>query len=267
VDFAVGVARVAQRLSSAEKARFFLRKIRHFLAPLRTMSLVHERQESMPYTYEYPRPALTADCVVLGIADEHLDVLLIERAQAPFEGRWALPGGFVEEDETLEDAARRELEEETGLKVKNLLQLGAFDDPKRDPRGRVISLAFVAVVARGEAVPTAGSDARRVGWFRAAQPPKLAFDHRKMLSNALELVQQRAQTATLAFELLPRKFTLSQLQRVLELLTGQKRDKRNFRKKVLALDVLEELPEVEDGVGGGGGGGGRGGGAPAPARV
>jgi 8-oxo-dGTP diphosphatase len=202
----------------------------------------------MPYTYEHPRPSLTADCVVFALADDHLQVLLVERASPPFAGAWALPGGFVDEGETLEDAARRELEEETGLRVRHLSQLGAFDDPRRDPRGRVISVAFVAVMPRGEQVPSAGSDARRVAWFRAASPPKLAFDHRRILTAALAHVQLRARREPLLFELLPRKFTLSQLQRVHEALHQRPLDKRNFRKKVLALGVLKDLDEVEQGV-------------------
>jgi 8-oxo-dGTP diphosphatase len=202
----------------------------------------------MPFTYEYPRPALTADCVVFALAEDHLQVLLVERASAPYQGAWALPGGFLDEGETLEQAARRELEEETGLKVKSLAQLGAFDDPKRDPRGRVISVAFVAVMPRGEQVPTAGSDARRVAWFRAATPPKMAFDHRRILQAAHEHVQLRARTEPLLFELLPRKFTLTQLQRVHEALHQRPLDKRNFRKKVLSLGVIQDLNEVEQGV-------------------
>lgn len=202
----------------------------------------------MPYTYDYPRPALTSDCVVLGLDASHLDVLLVERAAPPYEGRWALPGGFLDEGETLEHAARRELDEETGLKIRNFAQLGAFDDPKRDPRGRVISVAFVAVVPRGEHTPQAGSDAKRVAWFRADAPPRLAFDHKRILTTALEQVQERATKGPLAFELVPKKFTLTQLQNVVEALTQRKLDKRNFRKKVLALEVLEELGEVEQGV-------------------
>jgi 8-oxo-dGTP diphosphatase len=202
----------------------------------------------MAYTYEYPRPQLTSDCVVFGLEGLSLDVLLVERASAPYRGQWALPGGFIDEGETLEHAARRELDEETGIKVRQLVQLGAFDDPRRDPRGRVISVAFVAVVPRAGQRPQAGSDARRVGWFPASKPPKLAFDHRKILTSALEHVQERARKEPLAFQLLPRKFTLTELQRVVEALTGRELDKRNFRKKVLALDVLEDLDEVEQGV-------------------
>src|SRR5688500_1386369 len=202
----------------------------------------------MPYTYEYPRPALTADCVVFALADDQLQVLLVERGSPPYAGSWAIPGGFLDEGETLEQAARRELEEETGLRVKHLSQLGAFDDPKRDPRGRVISVAFVAVMPRGEQLPTAGSDARRVGWFRALSPPKLAFDQKPMRAAAVEHVPERARREPLLFDLRPRKFTLSQLQRVHEALYQRPVDKRNFRKKVLALGVLQDLNEVEQGV-------------------
>lgn len=132
----------------------------------------------MAYSYKYPRPALSADCVVVRGGK----VLLIRRKNPPFMGRWALPGGFVEPGETLAEAARRELREETGLRALSLRQVEAFGDPGRDPRGWVVSVAFF-IRAAGEL--KAGDDAADAAWFDAAKPPPLAFDHKKVLAAAL----------------------------------------------------------------------------------
>jgi len=139
---------------------------------------------AMPF-YEHPRPALTAD-VVLIAARPRPSVLLIRRGKPPCEGRWALPGGFVEMDEDLEPAARRELTEETGLEAGSLVQVGAFGRPGRDPRGRVVSVAWVGAPAAGEAVPEAASDAAEARWFPLDDLPELAFDHGEIIAAALE---------------------------------------------------------------------------------
>ena len=170
----------------------------------------------MPYTYEYPRPALTVDCAVFGLDDEDLKVLLIQRAHEPFAGCWALPGGFVDVGESPEQAARRELQEETGLGNVFLEQLYTFGQPDRDPREHVVSVAHYAVVRiRGRRV-RAADDARRADWFAVRDPPPLAFDHEKILRMALERLRERIHRQPIAFELLPRRFTLSQLQQVYE---------------------------------------------------
>lgn len=202
----------------------------------------------MPYTYEYPRPALTADCVVFGLDDEDLKVLLIQRDREPFAGCWALPGGFVEEDESPEDAARRELEEETGLSRIYLEQLFTFGEPGRDPRGHVVTVAHYALVnIRGRRL-AASSDARNVAWFTLEDRPRLAFDHEKILAVALGRLQGKLSYQPIGFELLPRKFTLSQLQHLYETILAKKLDKRNFRRRVLKTGVLEETDQVEEGV-------------------
>lgn len=140
----------------------------------------------MPYTYEYPRAALAVDCVVLGLGDGDLKVLLVQRGRPPFEGQWALPGGFVGLDETLEEAAGRELEEETGVSSVSLEQLHTFGALERDPRERVVSVAYYASVNPAEHPLRAGTDAREVAWFPVHEVPTLAFDHAEILVAALE---------------------------------------------------------------------------------
>lgn len=202
----------------------------------------------MPFTYEYPRPALTVDCVVFGVDEEDLKVLLIQRAMEPFQGQWALPGGFVEMDETVAEAARRELTEETGLKNVFLEQLYTFSAVDRDPRERVVSVAHYALVRLSDHRAKAASDADEAEWFPASRPPKLAFDHDQILAVAHERLRNKVRYQPIGFELLPRKFTLRQLQHLYETVLGQTLDKRNFRKKILAMDLLTPLDERESGV-------------------
>jgi 8-oxo-dGTP diphosphatase len=135
--------------------------------------------------YEHPRPALTAD-VVLVAARPRPSVLLIRRGKPPYEGRWALPGGFVGMDEDLEPAARRELAEETGIEAGPLVQVGAFGRPGRDPRGRVVSVAWTGAPAADAAAPAAASDAAEARWFPLDELPELAFDHDEIIAAALE---------------------------------------------------------------------------------
>lgn len=202
----------------------------------------------MPYTYEYPRGALTVDCVVFALDEEELKVMLIQRDLPPFEGKWALPGGFVHLNETLEEAARRELEEETGLHKVFLEQLHTFGAVDRDPRERVVSVAYYALVKLSYHRVQAATDARDAAWFGVHDVPSLAFDHADILSMALERLQSKLRNEPIGFELLPRKFTLSQLQHLYELVLERELDKRNFRKKVLSMDLLEETDEVEQDV-------------------
>ncbi|MBM7112863.1 NUDIX hydrolase [Archangium primigenium] len=202
----------------------------------------------MSHTYEYPRPALTVDCVVFGLDDEALKVLLIRRGVEPFQGRWALPGGFVRMDESLEDAARRELHEEAGIRPGLLEQLYTFGAPERDPRGRVVSVAYFALVKLSDHRVHAATDAREADWFPVQKTPKLAFDHAEILDTALARLKGKVRYQPVGFELLPPKFTLTQLQRLYETILERALDKRNFRKKLLAMDLLEELDEVEQGV-------------------
>ena len=198
----------------------------------------------MPYTYKYPRGALTVDCVVFGFDEGELKVLLIERAQAPFKGSWALPGGFVKLDETLDQAARRELYEETGLTDVFLEQLYTFGAVHRDPRERVVSVAYYALVRLSKHEARAATDAANASWFPVSKVPKLAFDHAEILRTAVARLQGKVRYEPIGFELLPPKFTLSHLQHLYEAVLGVPLDKRNFRKKVQAFELLVPLKET-----------------------
>lgn len=198
----------------------------------------------MPFTYRYPRAALTVDCVVFGFDEGALKVLLIRRGIDPFKGQWALPGGFVRPDEALDAAALRELQEETGLREVYLEQLYTFGAIGRDPRERVISVAYFALVRRADHVPAADTDAAEAEWFEVGNAPALAFDHVEILQAALDRLRGKIRWQPVGFELLPKKFTLGQLQALYEAILGRDLDKRNFRKKLLALDLLVALDET-----------------------
>jgi len=196
----------------------------------------------MPYTYEYPRPALTVDCVIFGLdQSSNLKVLLIERLHDPFEGCWALPGGFVDIDEAPEDAALRELQEETGVSGVFIEQLYTFGAPERDPRGRVVSIAYFALVNLAKHPVNASSDARNVEWFDIDALPPLAFDHKLILQVAIDRLRAKVRYQPIGFELLPEQFTLSQLQQLYETILGVKQlNKRNFRTRMLKTGILKE---------------------------
>lgn len=201
---------------------------------------------SMSYTYSYPRPALTVDCVVFGFDLQHvLNVMLIERNLPPFQGRWALPGGFVQIDESLEAAALRELREETGIDRLFLEQLYTFGAVDRDPRDRVITVAYYALVQLKDYEISAASDASDAAWFAVDALPDLAFDHERIVAVALSRLKGKLRYEPIGFELLPSKFTLFQLQKLYETVLGHALDKRNFRKKILKMGLLQELPEVQ----------------------
>jgi len=199
----------------------------------------------MQYRYQYPRAALTVDCVVFGYDEGELKALLIERALDPFKGRWALPGGFVRVDETLDDAARRELREEAGLKDIFLEQLYTFGTVDRDPRERVVSVAYYALVKLSDHRAKAATDAANAEWFPISRVPKLAFDHAEILAAALARLKGKVRYQPIGFELLPPKFTLSQLQSLYEAVLETDLDKRNFRKKVLSFGLLVPLKESQ----------------------
>ncbi|MEP7001384.1 MAG: NUDIX domain-containing protein [bacterium] len=194
---------------------------------------------------------VTVDTVIFTIRDTELQVLLVRRAIPPFKSRWAIPGGFVLPHESLDEAARRELREETGVDDVWLEQLYTFGDLKRDPRGRVVTVAYFALVSPDRAPPLAGSDAADARWWPAGNTPApLAFDHDRILETALERLRGKLAYTSIGFELLPKKFTLSQLQHVHEAILGEALDKRNFRKRVDALGVVRPLNEsVHDGAG------------------
>ena len=202
----------------------------------------------MPYTYDHPRAALTVDAVVFGLDDADLKVLLIQRGQEPFIGRWALPGGFVHVDETIDQAVRRELQEETGLAKVFLEQLYTVGGLDRDPRERVVTVAYYALVRMSDHRVQAATDASNAAWFALDDLPRLAFDHEAIIERGLKRLQGKVRYQPIGFELLPPKFSLTHLQRMYEIILERPLDKRNFRKKVLSLDILEELDEVEQDV-------------------
>ena len=202
----------------------------------------------MSFTYPYARPALAVDCVVFGLDEADLAVLLIRRDLEPFAGKWALPGGFVRVDETVDDAARRELSEETGLGRVYLEQLYTFGALGRDPRERVVSVAYYALVNLADHRVRAATDAREAAWFAVSDLPPLAFDHDAIVEAALSRLRGKVRYQPIGFELLPPKFTLTMLQRLYEKVLERSLDKRNFRKKVLSTGLIEELDEVEQDV-------------------
>lgn len=202
----------------------------------------------MPHTYEHPRPGLAVDCVVFGFDEGDLKVLLIARSLPPFQGQWALPGGFVRTDESVDEAARRELREETGLSGVFLEQLYTFGAVDRHPKDRVVSVAYFALVKLADQRTRPATDARAAQWFPAANLPPLAFDHAQILRVGLERLRGKVRYVPLGFELLPPKFTLSELQHLYEAILDRPLDKRNFRKKLLAMGLVDALDETQRGV-------------------
>lgn len=190
----------------------------------------------MPYTYEHAHPAVTTDAVVFTVRDGRLEVLLIQRKHEPFKDMWAFPGGFLDYDEDLIDCAKRELEEETGVRGVQLEQFYAAGTPGRDPRERNISIVHIGLVRHDQVSPQAADDAAEVGWFSAHRPPLLAFDHRDLLKLARQVLSEKlAHTPRLALRLLPRRFTLSQLRAVFEAVLRRRLDPAELRNHMRAM--------------------------------
>lgn len=185
---------------------------------------------------------VTVDIVLFTLRDRQLHLLLIRRLAKPFEGRYALPGGFVLENESLDAAATRELKEETGVEKVYLEQLYTFGEPKRDPRGRVVTVAYYALVPHIEAL-SAGTDAADAAWFPVDKLPALAFDHRKIVDYAHQRLRNKLDYTNVGFELLPDKFTLTELQLVHEAIHADAIDKRNFRRKILQSGIVKPTKE------------------------
>ena len=198
--------------------------------------------EASKYCYKYPHPAVTTDCVIFGFNGKKLQVLLIKRGIEPFKGRWAFPGGFIKMHETAEEGARRELREETGLENAYIQQFHTFSDPHRDPRERVITIAFYALVKIQDV--KGGDDAVAAQWFPLDEIPALAFDHDYILRMAIQKLREEIHFQPIGFELLPEKFTIKELQTLYETILGISFDRRNFSKKILHLEILTELEET-----------------------
>jgi 8-oxo-dGTP diphosphatase len=197
----------------------------------------------------YERPSVTVDTVIFTLRQSELEILLIQRKHWPYEGMWAIPGGFVRMDESLEKAASRELAEETGIDDPGIFleQLYTFGRPERDPRTRVITVAYFALISSDRLLLRADTDAADAAWFSAYHPPILAFDHADILSYALQRLRYKIEYTAVAFQLLPETFTLTELQEAYEHILDERLDKRNFRRKVLSANVLEETPHIRGG--------------------
>ncbi len=189
---------------------------------------------------QYDRPSVSVDVVIFSLVAEDLQVLLVKRKYPPYAGMWAIPGGFVHMDEALEDAAARELAEETGVTDVYMEQLYTFGAPNRDPRTRVITVAYFALVPYSQVHPRPGDDATETAWFSVFDLPELAFDHKDILEYALTRLRYKLEYTAVGFQLLPDEFTLSELQRAYEIILREPLDKRNFRRKILTADILEE---------------------------
>lgn len=201
------------------------------------------------YTYEYPRPAMTADCVIFGFDGEQLKILLIERGVEPFKGSWALPGGFMKMDETIEQCAIRELREETNLSDVYLEQFKVFSGITRDPRGRVVTIAFIALVRPSDYKVIGGDDASNALWFNARQLPPLAFDHYEIIECAIHYLREILKLRPVAFRLLDDIFSVDELRKVYEVINDTQYDRRNFQRKLMQSDVIVDIsPEPEEGT-------------------
>ena len=195
------------------------------------------------YSYRYPRPAVTCDCVIFGFDGNDLEILLIERKLEPFKGSWALPGGFMKMDETVEQCARRELKEETNIQHIYLEQFEVFSRTDRDPRGRVVTVAFIALVRPADYDVIGGDDAERATWFNADMLPPLAFDHHDIISKAKVRLSEILKLRPVAFKLVGDVFSVDELRKVYEAVNNTRYDRRNFQRKLVQTDLVEELAD------------------------
>lgn len=196
------------------------------------------------YTYKYPHPAVSTDCVVFGFDGYEIKVLLIERGIEPYKGMLAFPGGFMRIDETAEECAIRELKEETGLEINNIKQLGAFSGVNRDPRERVVTIAFYALAKQSEVI--GGDDAAAAKWVSINDVPPLAFDHDYILRQAMQRIRRDIHFEPIGFGLLNEEFTIAELQRLYEAILGIRFDRRNFYKKIMQTGILQDANEPCD---------------------
>lgn len=194
------------------------------------------------FCYQYPHPSVTTDCVIFGFDGSQLQVLLVERGVEPYKGKWALPGGFMRIDESAEDCALRELKEETGLSTAYIKQFHAFTTPDRDPRERVVTIAYYALVKLQNV--EGGDDAAKAQWFSLDDVPSLAFDHDEILRKAERALRHQIHFEPIGFELLPEKFTMKSLQQLYEAILNVHFDRRNFYNKMLHLGILTQVEKT-----------------------
>lgn len=193
------------------------------------------------YTYDYPHPAVATDCAVFGFDGQNIQILLIKRGIKPYEREWALPGGFLRMNETTDECIRRELQEETSLAPGVIEQFGVFSALDRDPRERVVSVAYYSLVRRSDV--RGGDDASDARWFLLNNVPPLAFDHDEILAKALQTLREKIHFEPIGFDLMDRQFTIPDLQRLYEAILGVRFDRRNFMKKILQSGVISECNE------------------------
>lgn len=192
--------------------------------------------------------SISIDCVIFGFDGQGLKILLIKRKNQPSQGMWALPGGFIKTNENLDDSAHRILKELTGAKNIYMEQVHTFGEVNRYPLRRVITITYYALVKPGHYELNAGSDADQVDWFPVDKIPKLPFDHKNIFKHSLEKLRSKVRSKPIGFELLPKKFSLTDLQNLYEVILGEELDKRNFRKKILKMKILVDLKEKQKGV-------------------
>lgn len=202
--------------------------------------------EDKKYCYAYPHAAITADMVVFGYDGKGLQILLVQRGGEPYKGMWALPGGFMKIEESIEECARRELEEETNVKDIYLEQFHVFSRVGRDPRERVVTVAFLALVRKSDFHVIGGDDAAKAEWFKPHELPPLAFDHDEIIATAHKALQDRLKVSPIAFRLLDDKFTLPDIRRIYEAVNGTTYDSRNFYRKVMASGILKETDDARN---------------------
>lgn len=212
-----------------------------FASKLRIMMNTDQNNGGEGYTYKYPHPAVTADCVVFGFDGKMLHLLLIERGLEPYKGSWALPGGFMKIDESIEECARRELSEETGVTDVFLEQFHVFSSVHRDPRERVMTVAFLALVRKSEYRLIAGDDASQARWFDVDELPPLAFDHPEIITAARKRLRELVSTRPVAFRLLDDRFTASELQRIYEAINDTSYDRRNFYRSLSSIPYVNKI--------------------------
>ncbi len=206
---------------------------------------MQEKEEGQKkYCYKYPHPAVTTDCVIFCFDGKELNVLLVQRGVDPYKDAWAFPGGFLQMNESAEECALRELKEETQLEPEHIEQFHTFTEVNRDPRERVISIAYFALVKKSDVV--GGDDASQAKWFKLNEVPRLAFDHDYIFRKALNALKEKIHFEPIGFELLEEEFSMPDLQRLYEAILEVKFDRRNFQKKMLQQGILEEATIQEN---------------------